>query len=151
MVIVYNEELESYYQILIGANSIYDECDIYEVTDDLLLDNLSGKYDNGIQAYRVTDEWWQNFKKEIEEWLYSDGVIYQYDEDRFYEIMRADPLYNVYDLRGTLDSEDVTMEYIKNYYNGTSEYRDLKEHEITPIPAPCCNFRHVLRKWSGKI
>ena len=149
MITLYNVDKELYYQLYACVIDIHDEWEDYEVTPQLFED-MQQYYDSKRKAYRISNEFWEDFKTKLDDWISSDGYFRTYDEEKHYEIYTATPYYKVYDKTGELINEnyDETLEDIKDYYgNITSD--SLEDYTLVPIDPEECEFRCKLQKWSG--
>lgn len=70
------------------------------------------------------------------------------NEQRYFEILKAIPLYNIYDKWGELENEDWddTLEEVKQ-----KAADDIFPTTIIPRSAEECTFEYKLCRWSGEI
>lgn len=148
MIILYNKDKELYYRIYLCVIDIHNDWEDYDLTPrfEKAFKNL---YDLKRNAYEITNEIWENFRKQMDDWMQSGGRVRTYDEEKHYEIEVAVPLYKVFNdcgeciNNGWADTlEDVQMSFTN---------RNSEKYTIVPYPAEECEFRQRLQRWSGEI
>lgn len=153
MIYFYNVDKELYYALYVCSIDIHGEWEDYDITP-LLVKNSEQSFDEQIGAYRISNDEWEKVRKELDNLINSEGYFRTYDEERYYEIDVAVPIYKVYDSRGELMNEDWpdTLEIIKRDYLEDEYYQKAGEiFSIVPYHVNECEFRPRLLKWSGKI
>lgn len=149
MITLYNVDKELYYQLYACVIDIHDEYADYEITSQLFED-MQQYYDSKRKAYRISNDYWEHLKTQLDDWISSDGYFRTYDEEKHYEIYTATPYYEVYNNCGELKNGDMyeTLEMIKGYY-GCLTLDSFEDYTLVPIDPEECGFRCKLQKWSG--
>lgn len=151
--ILYNVDKEAYFDVTMYVIDPHEYYADYDMTRKIEKD-LVDSFDEERQAYRVSGEFWEDFKEKLEEWLKDAETSYirTIGEERYYAIAKAEPLYKVYDKYGEWCNETGadTLEMAKVCYLNTPS-NTILQYKLVPYPADECEFRPKIQKWSGEF
>ena len=151
MITFYDIDKEIYYKVYVSVIDINGEWEDYEISD-LLVKKMTSSFDKQRETYNICEDFWQDFKQDLDKWIESDGYVRTYDEEKHYEIYQATPLYKVFNKCDEWCNEDWpdTLDDAKHNFLD-SPFNEFEQYRIVPYLAEECEFRPKLMRWSGEI
>lgn len=156
MITLYNEEMEAYFRVYACVIDPRDEYSNYDITWQFITEQPNA-YDDKRNAYKIINEEWNQLKQLLSDWVeykspYDNSYIRSYDEERYYEILKAIPYYKVYDKWGECQNEnwtDTLQRVQESYFD--SPFHKINQYTAIPWSADDCEFKYKLQRWSGEI